>query len=73
MSTSTNIHWAQSVTYQRIQFSNFYTHRFTVTTKDGSVHEFNAFSVRALELQHLPDDVAHEVKQAANEPEAVPV
>jgi hypothetical protein len=72
MSTSTNIYWAQSIKYQRIKFSNFYTHRFTVTTKDGSVHEFDSFSAGPLELQMLPDDMAHELKQAANEAEAVP-
>ena len=72
MSTTTNIHWAQSITYQRIKFGTFHTHRFTVTAKDGNVHEFDCFAAGPLELELLPDDMTHELKQAANQAETVP-
>jgi hypothetical protein len=59
-----NIHGAKSITFQRVEFSNFYTHRFTVTLDDGIVMEFDAFAPVAMDLQMLPDDKAIEVKQA---------
>jgi hypothetical protein len=73
MDTSMNIHGTQSITYQRVQFETFWTHRFTVVTGDGSRHEFDAFSYvpDGLQLTILPDDMASSMKRPPVEPSEV--
>jgi hypothetical protein len=70
-STSINIHDAASVEYKRVQFSNFWTHRLTIKTKDGKKHEIDVFAYSPLELNVRPNELAHECKPMPVDPSEV--
>jgi hypothetical protein len=64
MSTTTNIHGGASIEYKRVKFRDFWTHRLTVTTTDGKQHEIDVFAYKPLDLELLPNELAHECKPA---------
>jgi hypothetical protein len=68
ISTTTNIHGGASIEYKRVKFSNFWTHRLTVTTTDGKQHDIDVFAYAPLDLEWLPNELALECRPAPVEP-----
>ncbi len=60
--SQTIVHYAESISLEVVLFDDFVNHRFTITCKDGSKHEFDAFASQVIELERLPDSFVKDKK-----------